>query len=318
MKSDLKIKDVSLRSPFTLAPMAGFTDVAFRSICAEAGAGLTVTEMISVRGLLYGQQATNDLLYTQDNETPKAVQLFTNEPDMLRDAVQLPILQKFDIIDINMGCPMPKIAGNGMGSSLLKNVDLAKYLVESAVLHTKKPVTVKMRIGIQGMSVSPLDFAKALQDAGASALVVHGRTREQMYTGLADWDMINQIASTLTIPVFGNGDVWTPEDAQKRLDASECAGVCIGRGALGNPYIFSKLTHTPFDYTPMQVIQKHFDILLRYHPMELVLPYMRKHLGYYIKNIKGCKEIRDKINRSLDLDEIMYLLSLAFDENKKK
>ena len=318
MKSEVKIKDVTLKSPFTLAPMAGFTDVGFRSICAEAGAGLTVTEMISVRGLLYGQENTKDLLVTQDNETPKAVQVFTNEPDLLRDAVAHPLLQKFDIIDINMGCPMPKIAGNGMGSSLLKNVDLAKYVVQSAVLNTKKPVTVKMRVGINGMTVSPLEFALAMQDAGASALVVHGRTREQMYTGQADWDTIEQIASNLKIPVFGNGDVWTPADALQRLNTTSCAGVCIGRGALGNPFIFSQLTNTKFNYTPMQVIKKHFDILLKYQPLNIVLPYMRKHLGYYIKSIKGCKEIRDKINRSLDLNEIMDLLSLAFAENEKK
>ena len=312
----MKIKNVQLKSPYLLAPMAGFTDVAFRSICAEAGAGLTVSEMISARGLLYNVDNTLELLHTEDNESPKAVQIFTNEPSIMQDVVQHPALDKFDIIDINMGCPMPKIAGNGMGSSLLKNHDLARYIVQEAVLHTNKPITVKMRIGIQGMSVSPVDFAKALQDGGASAIVVHGRTREQMYMGSADWSVIEKIAQALEIPVFGNGDIWTVEDAKSRLEGSACSGVAIARGALGNPYIFSRLTNTDFNYSPLSIIQRHFDILLKYQSIEFVLPYMRKHLGYYIKSIRGCKEIRDKINRSLDLAEIMDLLRLAFENQK--
>ena len=308
----MKIKNVELKSPYILAPMAGFTDVAFRSICAEAGAGLTTTEMVSAKGLLYRADNTEELLNTLDNESPKAVQLFTNDPLVMADAVQHPLIEKFDIIDINMGCPMPKIAGNGMGSALLKNAPLAQYVVDSAIKNTKKPVTVKMRIGINGMEVSPLKFALMMQDTGACAIVVHGRTKEQMYTGAADWQVIEQIAQKLTIPVFGNGDIWTAADAKDRLKDSACSGVAIGRGALGNPYIFSELTNTPFNYTPMQIIQKHFDILLRYNSLELVLPYMRKHLGYYIKSIRGCKEIRDKINRSLNLQEIMDLLNQIF------
>ena len=313
----MKIKNVKLKSQYLLAPMAGFSDVAFRSICASAGAGLTTTEMISARGLLYNVDNTLDLLNTEENESPKAVQIFTNEPYIMQDIVQHPALKKFDIIDINMGCPMPKITSNGMGSRLLKNRDLAAYIVESAVKHTKKPVTIKMRIGIDGMQGSALDFAKAMQDSGASAVVVHGRTREQMYTGLADWQVIEEIASKLDIPVFGNGDIWTADDAKQRLKDSACSGVAIARGALGNPYIFSQLTNTNFDYQPLDIIKKHFDILLKYQPMQLVLPYMRKHLGYYIKNIRGCKEIRDKINRSLDLNEIIGLLKLAFENQKR-
>lgn len=313
----MKIKNVSLKNPYLLAPMAGFTDVAFRSICAEAGAGLTVTEMVSARGLVYNVDNTIELLHTEKNEHPKAVQIFTNEPDIMKDVVQHPALNKFDIIDINMGCPMPKIASNGMGSSLLKNKELAKYIVQSAVLNTSKPITVKMRIGIDGMHDSPVDFAKAIQDGGASALVVHGRTREQMYAGKADWGVIEQIAKVLDIPVFGNGDIWTAEDALMRLKNSACSGVAIGRGALGNPFIFSQLTNTQFNYQPIDVIKKHFKILLKYQPIEMVLPYMRKHLGYYIKNIRGCKEIRDKINRSLDLNEIMKLLKMAFENQKR-
>ena len=313
----MKIKNVKLKSQYLLAPMAGFSDVAFRSICASAGAGLTTTEMISARGLLYNVDNTLDLLNTEENESPKAVQIFTNEPYIMQDIVQHPAPKKFDIIDINMGCPMPKITSNGMGSRLLKNRDLAAYIVESAVKHTKKPVTIKMRIGIDGMQGSALDFAKAMQDSGASAVVVHGRTREQMYTGLADWQVIEEIASKLDIPVFGNGDIWTADDAKQRLKDSACSGVAIARGALGNPYIFSQLTNTNFDYQPLDIIKKHFDILLKYQPMQLVLPYMRKHLGYYIKNIRGCKEIRDKINRSLDLNEIIGLLKLAFENQKR-
>ena len=308
----MKIKDIELKNPYLLAPMAGFTDVAFRSICASFGAGLTVSEMVSAHGLVSGDVSTCNLLKTEPNEQPKAVQLFSNEADVVADAVQHPSIQKFDIIDFNMGCPMPKIANNGMGSSLLKNVDLASYIIRSATTHTKKPVTVKMRIGIDGMTTSPVDFAKAMQDAGASAIVVHGRTKEQLYTGQADWQMIEKIAKSLSIPVFGNGDIWTAEDAKNRLKDSACSGVAIGRGALGNPHIFAELSNTKIKHTPMQVIKKHSQILLKYNKPEFVLPYMRKHLGYYIKGIKGCKEIRDKINHSLDLNEIFELLEFAF------
>lgn len=308
----MKIKNVELKSPYILAPMAGFTDVAFRSICSQAGAGLTVTEMVSAMGLVKEDAATKHLLITQPNETPKAVQLFTNDAKVMEDAVQHPNIEKFDIIDINMGCPMPKIANNGMGSSLLKNAPLAAQIVSNAVKNTNKPVTVKMRIGIQGMQCSPLNFAKAMQDAGASALVVHGRTKEQLYTGQANWQIIEEIAQNLSIPVFGNGDVWTAEDAVLRLKNSACSGVAIGRGALGNPKIFSELSGTPFNLTQMEIIENHFQILLKYGTEQNVLPYMRKHLGYYIKGIKGCKEIRDKINHSLNLDEIKDLLKQAF------
>ena len=310
----MKIKNVELKSPYILAPMAGFTDVAFRSICSQAGAGLTVSEMVSAMGLVKEDAATKHLLITEPNETPKAVQLFTNDAHVMEDAVQHPNIAKFDIIDINMGCPMPKIASNGMGSSLLKNMPLAAKIVFNAVKSTNKPVTVKMRIGIDGMSCTPLDFAKAMQDAGASALVVHGRTKEQLYTGQANWQIIEEIAQNLAIPVFGNGDVWTAEDAINRLKNSACSGVAIGRGALGNPKIFAELSGTPFSLSQMEIIEKHFEILLKYGTQENVLPYMRKHLGYYIKGIKGCKEIRDRINHSLNLEEIKELLIQAFNK----
>lgn len=313
----MKIKNVELKNCFVLAPMAGFTDVAFRSICAEAGAGLTTTEMVSARGLVLNDEQTCKLLLTEENESPKAVQLFTNEADIMADAVKLPQIQKFDIIDLNMGCPMPKIANNGMGSSLLKNPELAAYIVETAAKNTNKPITVKMRIGIENMPCSAVEFAKRMEGAGASAVVVHGRTREQMYAGNADWNEIDKIAKALKIPVFGNGDVWSAEDAQNKLKNTACSGVAIGRGALGNPFIFSELSGTKFNFSRMEVIEKHFDILLKYNKIESILPYMRKHLGYYIKGIKGCKEIRDRINHSLDYEEIKKLLKLAFEgENK--
>jgi len=308
----MKIGNVELKSEFVLAPMAGFTEVAFRSICMEAGAGLTTTEMVSAKGLIYGSENTEDLLRFEKNESPRAVQLFSNEPDVIADAVTHPSIQNFDIIDINMGCPVPKIVKNGMGSALLREPKIASEVVESCVRHTKKPVTVKMRVGIEGMTMDFVDFAKLMQDSGASALTIHGRTREQMYMGQADWGKIDKIAKNVDIPVFGNGDIDNAKTALKKLETTSCQGIAIGRGALGNPWIFGELSGSPYEKSPMEVVQKHLDIMLKYYPAKIVYPAMRKHFAYYIRYKRNSKVLRDLINRAENYDEILELLKKAF------
>lgn len=312
----MKIGSVTLDNEFALAPMAGFTEVAFRSICREAGVGLTVSEMVSAKGLVYGSENTQDLLICEENESPKAVQLFSNEPDVIADAVQHPDIQKFDIIDINMGCPVPKIIKNNMGSAMLRTPDIASEVVRSCVLHTTKPITVKMRIGIKDMPISPVDFARLMQDSGASALTVHGRTREQMYMGETNWVVIDEIARAVDIPVFGNGDITSAQMARDKLNTTHCSGIAIGRGALGNPWMFGELANRPYTLDPLTVIKKHIDIMLKYYPSRIVFPLMRRHFGYYIRSRRNCKTYRDQINRSQDYDEIMQLLQLAFAETQ--
>lgn len=311
----MKIGSVTLDNEFALAPMAGFTEVAFRSICSEAGAGLTVTEMVSAKGLIYGSENTEDLLYCEDNESPKAVQLFSNEPEVIYDACQHPDLQKFDIIDINMGCPVPKVVKNNMGSAMLRTPDIASKVVRACVDSTDKPITVKMRIGIKDMPISPIDFARLMQDSGASALTVHGRTREQMYMGESNWQVIDEIARSVDIPVFGNGDINSAEMAREKLNTTHCSGIAIGRGALGNPWMFGELANHPYTLDPMTVIKKHIDIMLKYFPSRIVFPLMRRHFGYYIRSRRNSKTYRDQINRSQDYDEIMSLLAEAFKDN---
>ncbi len=308
----MKIGNVRLHSEYVLAPMAGFTEVGFRKVCAMAGVGLTTTEMVSAKGLVYGSENTEELLRTVPEESTKAVQLFSNEPAVLADAVQHPDIAKFDIIDINMGCPVPKIVKNGMGSALLREPKLAGELVSSCVKSTTKPVTVKIRIGIDGMQGNIIDFVKLMQGSGASAITVHGRTREQMYAGKANWDIISNIADALDIPVFGNGDIDSAESARLHKEKYGCQGIAIGRGALGNPWIFADLSGTTFDVSPLDVITIHINTLLKYYRPEIVFPAMRKHFSYYIRYKRNSKVLRDRINRATDYNEIMQILTEVF------
>ena len=305
----MKIKNIELKSPFTLAPMAGFTDCAFRSLCAEFGAGLTTTEMVSAKGLLYGGDGSKALLFHEENETPRSVQIFSNEPDVVAEIIKRGLLENFDIIDFNMGCPMPKIVKEGMGSALLLNMPLARKVIESAVKNTNKPVTVKFRIGFDKQNIIASDFAKMCEDSGASAVCVHGRTKKQLYDGFSNWDEIEKVVSSVKIPVFGNGDVLSLSDANDKIKNYGVDGVSIGRGALGKPWIFSdedKKIDIP------SVIKKHYSILQKYFNEKLVLLHMRKHLACYIHGVPKAKIIRQKIVTSTDLNEIFDLVDEVF------
>ncbi len=235
----VKIGNVELNGSAVLAPMAGVTDFAFRHVCAEIGAALTVTEMVSAKALVYKDGKTASLLYAMEGDRPFAAQLFGHEPDVMAEAADLALeISGADILDINMGCPVGKIVKSGDGSALMKDPDLAGRIVEAVVSAVQVPVTVKFRTGFDGGSVNAPEFASVCRQAGASALTVHGRTRAQMYAGRADWDIIREVKKSVDIPVFANGDVFSAEDAMHILRYTGCDGVMIGRGAFGNPWIF--------------------------------------------------------------------------------
>lgn len=237
----MRIGSVNIEGRLTLAPMAGVTDFAFRRICRELGAALTVTEMVSARALVYRDEKTKSLLYIPPEEHPCAVQIFGHEPEIMAEAAQLALkLSGADILDINMGCPVGKIVRGGDGSALMQDPELAGKIVEAVVSAVSAPVTVKFRKGWDGGSVNAVEFAKVIQSAGAAAITVHGRTRTQMYAGRADWDIIRDVRRAVDIPVIANGDVFTPEDAAHILRYTGCELAMAGRGGFGNPWLFQQ------------------------------------------------------------------------------
>ncbi len=237
----VKIGNVELDGRVTLAPMAGVTDFAFRSVCRRLGAALTTTEMVSARALVYKDEKTKALLYIPEGEHPTAAQIFGHEPEVMAEAAQMALeLSGADILDINMGCPVGKVVKNGDGSALMKTPELAGRIIESVVKAVDKPVTVKFRKGWDGGSVNAVEFAQVCEQAGAAAIAVHGRTRVQMYAGRADWDIIKAVKQTVKIPVTANGDVFSPEDAAHILKYTGCDMAMIGRGCFGNPWLFEQ------------------------------------------------------------------------------
>lgn len=309
------IKHVKLSSPFLLAPMAGITDVAFRSIARELGAGLTYTEMVSAKALVFGSEKTKQLLETASNEVPCAVQIFGHEPEIMAKACQLPELQKFDIIDINMGCPAPKIVQNGEGSALMKQIDLAEKIIKACVRATNKPITVKFRAGWSEETCNAVEFAKMCERAGASAITVHGRTREQFYSGKSNPEIIKACVQAVHIPVFANGDVFTAQDAYLLQEKTGAYGVMIARGAIGNPEIFSEVTHNVCPYTKLQLIEKHYSFLLHRLPERVVVPAMRVHLASYLKGYDGSSKLRAALMQETSWQNIHDAL-VAFFKDK--
>ena len=306
----MNIKNIKLKSRYTLAPMAGFTDCGFRSLCSEFGCGLTTTEMVSARGLLYGGEGSFALLNHEQNETPRAVQIFSNEPEIVAEVIKQGKLKDFDIIDINMGCPMPKIVKEGMGSALLLDMKLAENIIKSACNNTSQPVTVKFRIGYDKKNIIATDFAKMCEDSGASAITIHGRTKTQLYEGMANWEIIGDVANTVKIPVIGNGDILSLNEADEKIKTYGCSAVAIGRGALGKPWIFSNKSIDEINV--LDIVKKHFNILEKYYSERLVLLHMRKHLACYIKDVKRAKIIRHKIVTSTNKQEIFNLICEVF------
>lgn len=348
----MKIGNVNIEGNIFLAPMAGVTDVGFRSVCRTFGADLCCTEMVSAKGLIYGEEKTlnnfakdsclseNDiflkknilnkkfiqnnlelsknktctLLLSEENEMPKVVQLFGNDPEIMAKACQHPLIQKFDIIDINMGCPAPKIIRNGEGSKLMENLELASQIISSCTKATNKPITVKFRKGFkQDVAV---EFAKMCEKAGASAITIHGRLASQMYGGEVDYETIKAVKQSVKIPVIGSGDIRDEKSYQKMLETGVDA-VMIGRGALGMPYIFDILKGKHINNlheTRLFCAKKHVEILRKYFKDEFLVKYMRKHLLWYASGTAQ-KDLKQKLALCEDLDDGLKILQNILTNN---
>ena len=313
----MNIGDVKLENPYILAPMAGVTDLPFRLLCKEQGAGLLCMEMISAKALQYKNKNTKALLSIHPKEYPVSLQLFGSDADIISRMAQEIEELPFQILDINMGCPVPKVVKNGEGSALMNRPELVCEIVSKTVKAIKKPVTVKIRKGFDETSVNAPEIAKIIEQAGAAAIAVHGRTREQYYSGKADWDIIRQVKEAVSIPVIGNGDVFSGESALRMRRETRCDGVMIARGAQGNPWIFSELLEyertgrMPKRPTPEEIR----DMMLRHARMQiefkgdyLGIREMRKHVTWYTKGLKGSARLRDEINKTESYEELSKLL----------
>lgn len=308
---ELRLGSITLDNPFFLAPLAGITDATMRKLCKEMGAALVFSEMVSAKGMWYGDKNTDRLLYTRKEEAPFGVQIFGHEPDIMAYAARQIDKHSCDIIDINMGCPVPKVVKNGEGSALLKNPDLIYDIVSAVVKNTDKPVTVKIRIGWDSNSINAVEVAHAISAAGASAISVHGRTREQYYSGKADWSYIAKVKKSVDIPVVGNGDVVDGKTAIEMLSQTGCDFVMIGRGALGNPWIFREaiaawkdqpLPEKPSKEEKKQMMLAHLQDLADLKGETVAIREMRKHVGWYIKGIPGAAALRGRINQITEMN----------------
>lgn len=301
----ISIGNVKIKRTAALAPMASVADRAYRTLCREYGACYTVSELISAKGLCYQDTKTAELCTVTEKERPMALQLFGSEPDFIERAVEKCMTYKPDILDLNMGCPVPKVVNNNSGSALMKDIQLAASLVRAAKRASDVPVTVKFRKGWNGESVNAVEFAKAMEDAGADALAVHGRTRDQMYSGKADWDIITQVKKAVSVPVIGNGDVTTLNDCLAMYEQTGCDLVMIGRATYGNPFIFREIDScfegTP--YTPptieerMEVMLYHIRLILSQKEdgsEERAMKEARKHASWYMKGLYGAASFRAK------------------------
>lgn len=301
----MKIKDVTFEKNLFLAPMAGVSDVGFRQVCSNFGAEGCYSEMLSARAMLHNPKKTVLMTITSPKEKVKIGQIFGHEPSVMASAVVNPLLDKYDIIDINMGCPAPKIVKNGEGGALMGNIALAQKIIEECVKVSKKPISVKFRLGKN--SDKSLEFGRMCQEAGASYVTLHARTVEQGYSGKADYEAIAKLSQSLAIPVVGNGDVVDKESYQKMLSTG-VSGVMIGRGAQGRPWIFQEIFGKKFTDDKMQVIKEHLEVLRKYYDESWLTLYMRKHFLWYAQGVQGASEKRVKLATSLSLEQSLQIL----------
>lgn len=309
----MKIGKIETKSDLFLAPMAGYTDVAFRHQCKKFGAGLTTTEMVSAKGLIYDSDKTKWLLYTSPLEDIKVVQLFGHEPEVFVRAINNKVLDEFDIIDLNMGCPAPKIVKNGEGSFLMTKPQLAYDIVKACVLASGgRPVTVKMRLGYEKNNA--VDFAKLMEKAGASAICVHGRLKTQGYSGEANYGEIAKVKNAVNIPVIANGDVRDLKSYQKILEVTKADAVAIGRASIGNPHLFSEVLNLDNSYKKLQTIKEQFEMLLNYYDEHFVVTNMRKQIIHYLKNENVSTEIKTELLQKEKVCEVLDILTKIFEK----
>ena len=313
----LQIGNVTLENNLILAPMAGVTDLPFRLLCKEQGAGLLCMEMVSAKAILYKNKNTEELLTIDPRENPVSLQLFGSDPDIMSEIAKQIEERPFDILDINMGCPVPKVVNNGDGSALMKNPLLAGKIIEKTAKAIKKPVTVKIRKGFDDDHINAVEMAHIAEESGAAAIAVHGRTREQFYSGKADWDIIRQVKEAVKIPVIGNGDVTSAESADAIMRETGCDGVMIGRGGQGNPWIFHQILHgmetgeheaKPTLEEVKQMILKHAALLVQEKGVYTGMREMRKHVAWYTTGYPHSAKLRARVNEITSLEELTGLL----------
>jgi len=305
---NMKIGSIEFKNNLILAPMAGVTDVAFRSMCIDFGADAGVTEMVSAKALSYKNEKTSDLLLTAPNENIKIAQIFGHEPEIMAKICASSYLAKFDIIDINMGCPAPKIVSNGDGSALMKDINLSRKIIEACIKATSKPITVKFRSGFDSSNINAVEFAKMCEDAGAMAITIHGRTREQMYGGCVDLDIIKQVKQSVSIPVIASGDIVDVDSYHRTIEYTGCDAVMIGRGSLGRPEIFAELLGKSTNFNKFEVVEKHVKLLRNYFPERFINGHIRKHLLWYLKGYSGASSIKVQVSTEPSIDNVLKLM----------
>jgi len=313
----LKIGNVMLENNVILAPMAGVTDLPYRVLCREQGCGLVCMEMVSAKAVLYNNRNTKELLQVDERERPVSLQLFGSDPHILSDIAARLEEGPYDIFDINMGCPVPKIVKNGEGSALMKDPALVEEILTAMVKAVKKPVTVKIRKGFDDSSVNAVEIAKIAEACGVAAVAVHGRTREQFYSGKADWDIIRRVKEAVRIPVIGNGDVFTAEDAKRLVDTTGCDGIMVARGAKGNPWIFREITEyldtgrkpeRPSVDELKEMILRHGRMMLKFKGELAGMREMRKHVSWYTAGYPNSAALRNDINMVSSMEELEALI----------
>lgn len=320
----MKIKNLEIKNNVFLAPMAGITDLAFRIICSEMGAGLVFSEMISAKGIYYGDEKTERLLEVHPKERPIAIQIFGSDSDIMGRIVKnnLNKREDIDIIDINMGCPAPKIVKNGDGSALMKDPKLTRSILKSVVSASNKPVTLKIRMGWDKEHINGIEIAKIAEEEGISAITIHGRTRDMFYSGEADWGFIRELKESISLPVIGNGDIFSPQDALDILKHTQCDGIAIGRGAQGNPWIFKRINNVlegkgdilPTVEEKISICIRHLNLVCEIKGEKTGVKEMRKHSAWYLKGLKNSNEIKNKINNIESKEKLKELLDKFLNE----